>query len=268
MKKFAVITGASLGLGRSFAYELATLGKNLILVSLPNEGLNLLAEELKSKFGVEVCCFETNLAEPFAVHELTARINTEFDVDMLINNAGIGGTGNFSETPVDYIDTIIQLNIRALSLMVRLLLPNLSRHGEAYILNVASMASFSPLPLKTVYPASKVFVYFFSRSLYQELKRANVHISVLHPGPMKTNAAVTSRIEVQGTIGKMGLIPTDKLAHLAIRKLIRKKQVIVPGFLNKVSWLIMKTIPMGLQLKLGYKITMKEINWEKSFRAC
>ncbi|MBN1925874.1 MAG: SDR family NAD(P)-dependent oxidoreductase, partial [Prolixibacteraceae bacterium] len=147
---------------------------------------------------------------------------------------------------------------------IKLLVPNLSRQSGAYILNVASMASFCPIPLKTVYPASKVFVYFFSRSLYYELKRKNIFVSVLHPGPMKTNPEVSRNIDFQGVVGKMGLLPTSRLSKIAISALFNKQAVIVPGLLNKITWVLMKVMPVQLQLYLGDRITQREIEWEKS----
>ncbi|MCF8357779.1 MAG: SDR family NAD(P)-dependent oxidoreductase [Prolixibacteraceae bacterium] len=262
--KYALVTGASMGLGKSFAEELASRGKNLIIVSLENEGLQTYGAKLEKKYGINVICYEANLAKHNEVFQLAEWVNSKYEVDLLINNAGIGGTGDFFETSYEHIDTIIQLNIRAVSQLVKLMVPNLSRQSGAYILNVASMASFCPIPLKTVYPASKVFVYFFSRSIYYELKRKNIHVSVLHPGPMKTNPDVSRNIDFQGIIGKMGLLPTSKLARIAITALYYKQAVIVPGFLNKITWLLMKVLPVKLQLYLGDRITQREIKWEKT----
>ena len=261
-KNYALITGASQGLGRSFAYEMASRKKNLILVALANEGLVELAQTLIQKFKVDVVYFESNFVEPNAVEELAQSVNEKFEIDVLINNAGLGGTASFSASSVNYIDAIIQVNIRALSLLIRLLLPNLKRQQQAYILNVASMASFTPIPYKTVYPASKAFVYFLSRTLNEELRGTNVFVSVLHPGPMKTNQRVTRHIETQGWIGKMGLIPTDRLARLTIRQLYKRDSLIIPGFLNKINWLIIKMVPIWLQLYLGARITRKELEIE------
>ena len=261
-KNYALITGASQGLGRAFARELASQKKNLILVALANEGLKELANTLIQKYEIDVVCRETNFVEPNAVEELAQWVNNRFNVDLLINNAGLGGTASFSETSVDYIDAIIQVNIRALSLLSRFLLSNLKRQQQSYILNVASMASFTPIPYKTVYPASKAFVYFFSRTLNEELKGTNVFVSVLHPGPMKTNQRVTRHIEMQGWIGRMGLVPTERLARMAIRQLYKHDSLIIPGVLNKINWLIIKLIPIWLQLYLGARITRKELNLE------
>lgn len=194
-KKFAVVTGASSGLGRCYALELARQGINTILVSLPGEGLVNVA--YKSRFmGVESYIRETDITKKENVIELCGWINANYEVFMLINNAGTGGTRGFVDCSPEYIDTIIQLNVTATTMMTHQLLPNMLRQEKAYVLNVSSMASFSPIGYKTVYPASKRFVQHFSRGLYQELKKTGVFVSVVHPGPMKTNP--TSRAVSNG----------------------------------------------------------------------
>src|SRR5690606_15313804 len=114
--------------------------------------------------------------------------NDNFNIDMLINNAGLGGDLPFLEASPDYIEDIILLNTYALAMLTRLLLTNLINQKRAYILNIASLAAFSPMPYKTVYPASKAFVYSFSRGLDAELRGTGVTVSVAHPGGMRTNA--------------------------------------------------------------------------------
>lgn len=258
-KVYSIVTGASQGLGLSFAKELASRGKNLIITSLPGENLIKTGNEIKEKYGVEVACFETDFAKHNSVYDFAEWINNRFQVETLINNAGVGGTAAFDSTEAEYIDTIIQINVRTVSILTKLLMKNLQRQEKAYILNVASMASFSPIPFKTVYPASKTFVYVFSRTLYEELKGTNVFVSVVHPGPMMTNETVSKNIIKQGWIGKMGLVSTDKIAHISIRQLYRRDSLILPGALNKVNWILMKTLPIWFQLYLGATLTKREL---------
>jgi short-subunit dehydrogenase len=260
-EKYVLITGASKGLGKAFAEEFAMRKRNLILVSLENEGLSEVALSIEQRFGVNVIAFETNLSKIASVYQLAETINANYELRYLINNAGIGGTTLFSKTTVEQIERLLMINIMALSLLTRLLLPNLMRQqGRSYILNVASMASFSPMTYKAVYSASKAYVYYFSRALSEELKNTTVFVSVVHPGPMKTNAEVTRSINKQGVLARFsGLITPERTAKIAIRHLENNVPFIVPGMINWWNWIIMRAVPIKIQLFMGFKISGKEI---------
>lgn len=256
---YALVTGASQGLGRAIAIELASRKINLLLVSLEEEGLNELGNEIKSRYKVDVDCLEADFRDPEAVYTVAGWAMRHGPVSILINNAGIGGTCSFESVSPEYVDTIIQVNVRATAMLTRLILPDLKRQDKAYILNVASMASFSPFAYKTVYPASKAFVYSFSRGLNEELRKTNVFVSVIHPGPIKTNADVTARIEKQGWKGKFGLMSTERLAYIAIRQLFKHDSLILPGFLNKINWLLMAILPNAWKLFVLSRCVRREI---------
>lgn len=256
---FALITGASCGLGKAFAYELAERKYNLILVSLPGESLSALAYNLRL-FGVEVHYYETDLTQRENVLQLTTWVNSNFQVSVLINNAGVGGTRRFTEADPEYINNIIQLNVMCTSLLTRTMLPNLMKQSQAYILNVSSMAAFSPMGFKTVYPASKAFVHHFSRGLYQELKDTNIFVSVVNPGPMKTNSDSTARIRQQGLLARMALMSPEKVARVSIRQLFRRDSMIMLNWINGLQWLLIQLIPIWLRLPLLTKVIEREIN--------
>lgn len=262
-KKYVVITGASNGLGKAFACELAQRGFDLILVALPNEGLPQLANELTSEYR-EALYYETDLTSFENVLSLTAWINHNYNVWMLINNAGIGGTKRYIEADRHYLNNIIQLNVMSMSLITRELLPNLMQRKSAFVLNVSSMAAFSPMGYKTVYPASKAFVHHFTRGLYQELKGSSVFVSVVNPGPMKTNSNVTARIEKQGIFGKLGLLSPEKVAQISIKKLLKRDAMIMLGMGNGLSWLLMKIIPVWIRLPLLTHSIKSELSAEVS----
>ncbi len=256
-ESYAVITGASQGLGRSFAYELAKRKSNLILISLPNQNLSVLCTNLQNQFGIKVYFYETDLTNKNNVLELAKWINKNFNITMLINNAGTGGTKKFDEATANYIDNIIQLNVMATSLLTHQLLPNLQKQEKGYILNVSSLAAFSPIGYKTVYPASKAFVHSFSRGLYQELKDTNVFVSVVNPGPMKTNNEIIQRIENQGFFAKVTSLNPDKVASFCINQLEKRDTVIM---VNQLSWLLLKVIPIWIKLPLLTNKIKKELN--------
>lgn len=255
---FAVITGASSGLGRAFAFELAKRKTNLVLIALPGEGLDMLAKELQ-RTGVRAEYFETDLTRHENILAVSEWVNTHFEVFMLINNAGMGGTRRFLDADMDYLNNIIQLNVMSTSLLTRALLPNLLGQDQSYILNVSSMAAFSPMGYKTVYPASKAFVHHFTRGLYQELKDTRVFVSVVNPGPMKTNKDVTDRINRQGWMGKLGLLTPEEVAEISVRQLFKKDTVIMLNLSNGFNWLLMKVIPIWLRLPLLTKAIEREI---------
>lgn len=262
-KKYIVVTGASNGLGKAFARELAQRGFNLVLVALPDEGLPQLAKELTSEYR-EVIYYETDLTSFENVLTLTSWINQNYKIWMLINNAGIGGTKRYIEADRYYLNNIIQLNVMSMSLITRELLPNLIQRKSAYVLNVSSMAAFSPMGYKTVYPASKAFVHHFTRGLYQELKGSSVFVSVVNPGPMKTNNDVTARIEKQGFLGKLGLLSPEKVAQISITRLLKKDSMIMLGMGNGLSWLLLKIIPIWIRLPLLTNSIKSELSAEVS----
>lgn len=255
-KMYALVTGASQGLGKACVVELAKRGINTILVSLPGENLTELAQEIAMEYQVETAFYETDLSVGSNVLELAGWVNRSYKVFLLINNAGKGGTQNFMEAGHEYLNRIIQLNVAATSLLTHQLLPNLIKQPQSYILNVSSLAAFSPVGYKTVYPASKSFVHSFSRGLNAELKGTNVFVSVVNPGAMKTNPEITVRVEKQGVLGRLILLDPQKAASKCIDRLFRKDSVIM---LNPFSWLILTLIPVWIKLPLMTSAIKREL---------
>lgn len=254
---YAVITGASSGLGKSFAFELASRGINLILVSLPGEGLRTTARKLISEYAVSVQYYETDLALKDNVVRLADWINLNYEIFLLINNAGIGGTKRFIEACPEYINTILQLNIMATSILSRKLLDNLLRQSQSYILNVASIAAFSPIGYKTVYPASKSFVYSFSCGLNAELADTPVFVSVVNPGPMRTSKEIIARIEKQGWFARLLSMKPNEVARNSIDKLFEKHSVII---FNPLSLLMINLIPSRIRVPLMTNLIKRELH--------
>jgi len=262
MKKsevYTVITGASRGLGKHFAIECAKRSRNLILVALPAESVSRTANGLAKKYGIKAIGYETDLTNEENLNSLASWIKKNFTINMLINNAGVGGTNRFGEAKTDYIDTIIQLNMKALVFLTHQLLPLLKLQPQSYILNIASLAAFGPMPYKTVYPASKAFVSSFSRGLNEELKRTNVSVSVAYPGGMATTPEIIERIKNYNMLVKNTFVSPERIAHICIKKTLSRKTVIVPGFANKVSRLLIKLVPEDLRLTIFSKNIKKEM---------
>ncbi|MFT3795582.1 SDR family NAD(P)-dependent oxidoreductase [Flavobacterium sp.] len=249
MKPFVVITGASQGLGKSFATINAQQDRNLILISLPGEGIDSVASQLKNQFDIEIICFETDLTQTENLYGVTGELQN-YPIDMLINNAGIGGTQAFEAVGVGYIDAIVALNMRSVVFLTHQLLPKLREQKEAFILNISSLAAFSPMPFKTVYPASKAFVYSFSRGLNEELKYSGVHVAVAHPGGMPTNKEVSKRILSYGKMLRKSILTADETAAICMEKLLQKEAIIIPGRMNRIGSLLQKWIPVDWQLPM------------------
>lgn len=255
---YALVTGASQGLGKAFALQLAKRQMNIILVSLPGEGLGFVATQVAA-LGQEAHCYETDLTQKANIVALASWVNERFPLSVLINNAGCGGTQRFQDVDVDYLDRIIQLNVKATALLTHQLLPNLMKSDQAYVLNVGSVAAYSPIGFKTVYPASKAFVHSLSRGLYQEFADSNVFFSVVNPGPMMTNADSSARLQQQGFFATMGLLTPEEVAAISIRQLFKRDTLIMLNWVNKLTWMIMKFLPIYIRLPLLTKAIKKEV---------
>ena len=250
-KGTALITGASKGFGKELAISCAKRGYGLILVSLPNSNIDNLANQINENYGVQVDTFEYDLTDEEKVHELAAVINARFSLDILINNAGCGGSGEFEKSPVAYIERVLNLNVRATALLTHLLIPALRRcNGHAYVMNISSMAAFSPMGYKHVYPASKAFLYSFTLGLREEYRDSGISFSSVHPGPMLTNSDTSRRIIQQGIFAKFCLVGTSKVADKALKGTLEGKSVIIPGIGNKISYWIIKVLPSAWVKKM------------------
>jgi short-subunit dehydrogenase len=246
---YTLITGSSQGLGKAFAELCARKGQNLILISLPNENNGDLAKDLEEKYNIEAIRYEADLTKKKDLHKLVDFVKSH-RLNMLINNAGIGGANKFEDVTLAYLDNIVLLNIKSLVTLTHQLLPILKQQEQAYILNISSLAAFTPMPFKTVYPASKAFVYSFSRGLKAELEQSNVHVAVAHPGPMATNENVSKRVQALTGMVKYSVLTPEETAKICLEKLLKKKAVIIPGKLNWLNSLLLRFVPIPLQLRI------------------
>lgn len=255
MKQYALITGARQGLGKGFAIELSKMKINTILVSRPNHGLQNFCKELKETYQVDSIAYETDLTVYQNVIDLAHWINEQFDIFILINNVGKGGSSKITDVDIEYINHMLKLNVVAATVLTHQLLPNLLRQPQGYILNVASLAAFLPIGFKTIYPATKSFIYSFSRSLRRELKNSNVSVSVVSPGPIRTNDDIIKRTE-KGYFGKFIVWEPEDLAKECIKQLFKKKGEIV---VNPFVRFLIRVLPMSLKTDLMTKIVLKEL---------
>ena len=247
VQPYCLVTGASRGLGRALAEECARSGMNLILVSLPDTDLTDVAHDLGQRYGIDVEYRELDLASPDGPDTLYRWIREQgLAVNMLINNAGIGAHGPFSDSVPARNRAMIDLNISALVHLTQLFLPELKRQRQAYILNVASLAAYYAMPCKPVYAPTKAFVLNFSLALRAELAGTAVTVSALCPGGIMTNEECRKLIAAQGFIGRISCHHPEEVARYALRQLLRNKAVIIPGLINKLARIIGTIVPPSL----------------------
>lgn len=254
--QYAVVTGASRGLGKELVIELARRGISSIMIGT-NENVGLACAEINAKYNTQCVSFTANLCQKEEVMALAEKINSQYEIFMLINNAGMGGSKAFTEADCDYLDRIIQLNIRATALLTHELLPNLMKQERAYILNIGSMAAFTATGYKTVYPASKAFLRHWTYGMREEFKGTPVSFSYASPGAMATNPEVTARIEKQGFLGRFTLKSTEQIAQKCIRQTLRGKRHII---INPLSYCFSTIIPGCIKNPLMTKIVKREVD--------
>lgn len=262
--KYTLITGASSGLGKEFAIQCARKGMNIILIALPGSRLQSVAESLELEYHVSVKVFEFDLSDSNTLKQQLSLITRDHDINFLINNAGIGGTAAITDTSLERIDDIIMLNVRGTVLLTHLLIPHLLKHPQSYIMNIASMAAFTPIAYKTVYPASKAFISSFFLGLKEELADRGLSVSVVYPGPIMTNSHTSRRIISQGLKGKMGLLSTPHLAGIALKGTLAGHPVIIPGLMNKINHVLMQLLPLSFRMKIVSREVKKEIPYSLS----
>jgi len=258
---YTLITGASAGLGKEFALQCAKRGMNLILLALPASNVQSLAETLQIEYPVEAISFEVDLTNVDALKRLVGRIGNLYRINFLINNAGIGGSSAFNDTAPDLIDQIIQVNVRGTAMLTRFVIPLLISNKKSYILNVASMAAFTPIAYKTVYPASKAFISSFFLGLREELREQGVSVSVVYPGPVMTNWNTSRRILQQGLNVKWSLLSTSCIVQIALSKTLKGQAVIIPGRMNQLNQYVLALLPREMRLRIVSRAVKKELQF-------
>lgn len=249
--RFTLITGASEGLGKALAIECASRGMNLFLVALPGIELYQLASYIRRKHKVLVCEFETDLSQEVnRIGMVNTITQNQINIDMLINNAGIGGSLNFDECDFDFFKNQIALNVLATVHLTYLLLPVLKKNSSAYILNVSSLCIFFYLVKKQVYGATKSFIHFFSKSLRKELKKDGIAVSVLCPGGMNSNPSFYLLHRLSNWMTRSAAMNPEEVAPIALNGLMNGKEIIIPGKWNRFFLWLDKLLPGWLKEKM------------------
>ena len=248
-RSWALITGASLGLGRAFAQECAARGMNLFLVALPGSGLPELGASIAHDTSVSAEWLEADLTQSATHERIIATIRSKgLEIELLINNAGIGSVGLFMDYSLEHHEATVHLNILALMRLTRIIVAEFGSRKPLRILNVASLGSFYPMPTLSVYSATKSFVLDFSLALRAELA-GSVGVSVLCPNAIRTTCAVDEYVDGFGLISRLACMAADKIARIALDGVARDKAVIVPGRFNRVLAGLSRFVPRALVIR-------------------
>ena len=237
MTRYALITGASSGIGLAMAEALARRGRSLILVARQRDLLETVAIELTQRFGVEVLFRACDLGEPLRLSGFLLELEEEgaHQIDLLVNCAGIGTSGPFLAQDWGLEQDLIDLNILALTRLCHTVGNLMALQGGGQILNVSSVAAFSPGPWMSAYHASKAYVLHFSEGLREELKTCGIKVSVLCPGPTRTAFFGTAQMDTAKLDRSEQLMSPEEVALYTVRALEKNKAIIIPGRRNR--WL-------------------------------
>jgi len=233
--KTALITGASSGIGEAMAHSLAKRGAHLVLTARSKDKLEAIAQTIRSNHGCRVDVFTEDLSQANAAQNLYEQTKSaNIDVDLLVNNAGFGKWGEFLEFDADCYDEMLILNINSLVRLTHLFLPAMLERGSGGIMNVASVASFIPVPLAAVYSASKSFVLFFSEALYGEYADKGITIMALCPGGTETGFADVANADVDRSGASMD--SPEMVAEFGLDEFSNGNISVIPGGMgNKMS---------------------------------
>ena len=242
----ALITGASSGIGKDMTKYLAEKGYDLILVGRDKKKL----EELQSSLKVNSQIIIADLSDETKVKEVYVMVKNE-NIDILINNAGFGAFGKFSETDLNNEIDMINTNVIAVHLLTKLFLRDMQKRNSGYILNVASSAAFGPGPLMATYYATKAYVNNLTEAINEELRRekSNVFVCSLCPGPVDTNFN-----NVAGVKFSVKPLTSNEVARYAIDQMFKKKVVIIPGFKMKLALFGRRFVSRKFLRKITYNI--------------
>ncbi|WP_035567286.1 SDR family NAD(P)-dependent oxidoreductase [Hymenobacter sp. IS2118] len=256
---YALVTGASRGIGRAISLLLAQRGYDLLLVARSQDQLTALAQEIGATHQRQARVLALDLAAPGAADAVAAWAQQQTDqLAVLVNNAGYGLWGRFEALSLPDQQNMLQLNMALPVALTHLLLPALHQVPQAYVLNVASTAAYQAVPSLALYAASKAFLLSFSRGLRYELKATNVSVTCLCPGATTTSFADRAGMgaELQATANKVSMT-AEAVAEIAVAGLLAGEAEVVPGVLNKVSAGLTSFVPKGIVEKIAAGIYEK-----------
>ncbi len=231
--KTALVTGASYGIGEAFARRLAADSANVIITARSRDRLDALANELRSRHGVNITVIEADLARPSAPEEIfRATEGSGVQIDLLVNNAGFGAVGDFADLPLARQLEMIQVNVTALVALSHLFLQAMAGRRAGAIIQVASTASFQGVPYSSIYSATKAFILNFSEGLWAECREYGVRVLALCPGATATHFQTVAGTAHLRDPQKMQT--PEQVVEAGLKALARNRSVVISGFSNKL----------------------------------
>ena len=247
--RWAVVTGASAGIGAELARELASRGVKLILTARRRERLEALASELESK-GTETRIVVADLNDPTAPQQIHKATETAgIEVDILVNNAGLGQYGAFYASPVEQELSQVRVNCESVVRLSRLFVPRMVERRRGWVLILASTASFQPVPYLTTYAATKVFDRFFALGLAAEVARFGVKVTALCPGSTESEFFEVAKA---GAF-KRQVQATSVVARMGVDALARGQRTIIPPVSGRITAFMVRFVPVGLITRIVEK---------------
>jgi short-subunit dehydrogenase len=254
---YALVTGASRGLGKYFARALAARKRNLIIIARSQDKLESVAAELKTAHGVEIVALPFDLASPSAGQRLTQELSErKLSIDLLVNNAGFGDQGEFLKLSLARQLEMINLQNATVVELTYNLLPAMIEQRRGGIINVSSMAGFQPIPYATIYSATKSFLTTFSLALEAEVRRYKVAVVTVCPGRLRADPEEPEEGERKKVPG--GEQAHEEVVRLALRKFDRGGGLVIPGAINKLAAFAVALAPRSRVARLIGKMTKKQ----------
>lgn len=253
--KLALVTGASSGLGKDFAKQLAAYGADLVITARRESSLNELAEELRTKHGVTVDVVALDLSKPEGpkeLYEAVKNLDLGKPVEVLINNAGFGAHGDYLDTEWEKLGGMLQLNMVTLAELTHLYGREMKARNSGYIMNLASIGSFQPAPSYATYAATKAFVLNLTEAINFELRGSNVKVSALCPGITRTEFFDVAGQEEETLFQKVFMMESPEVVKMGLKALVKNKASFIPGYHNQGVNLISRVTPRKIQNYTGY----------------
>ncbi|KOS00713.1 SDR family NAD(P)-dependent oxidoreductase [Paenibacillus polymyxa] len=251
MKKTVLITGVSGGIGKELADRFAKDGFNLVLVARSKGKLLELAKEYQKKHGTHVVVIAKDVASPGIPEEIFTELKEKgIVVDYLVNNAGFGLYGTFLETNLEEETNMIDVNIKALTIMTKLFLPDMVKRGQGGVMNVASLVAFFPGPMMSIYYATKAYVLSFTEALENELSGTGVTVTALCPGVTSTGFVDRSGMGDSKLIKNGAIMEAGQVAEEGYRGFLRGDTIIIPGTRNRLMAFIPRLLPRKLVTRM------------------
>jgi len=258
---YALITGASRGIGKSIAIEMAAHGFDLLLVSRSEELLQKTSSEISAAHKIKVNHLAIDLTTAGATKKISDWCaSNNYEVNALVNNAGYGIWGLFENVPLAEEQNMMQLHMNTMVELCHAFIPTLKKFKPAYILNVSSTAAFQAVPAMSVYAATKAFVITFTRGLQYELRDSGIKVSCLIPGTTDTSFMDRAKMDPLREIAKKFEMPPDSVAKAAVQGLLKGTLEIIPGFSNKASAVGTKFLPKRLAENIAASIYLKNLH--------